>query len=335
MSSITTSYTKASPFLARVKNRYVLNKAGSTKKTYHITLDISDSNLVYEPGDSIAILPSNPTTLVDEILTAANLSNSALRDHLTKHVNLSRVTTPFLEAIGITFDDPKKKAAHLASTDLLDNVKAAISVSPEAFFKLPPLLPRFYSIASSQKVSPNSIDLLVATFTYTHNGEDRSGIGSDFLCEADEVPMYLHPSTFRPVSTPMILIGPGTGIAPYRAFLQECPGNHWLFFGERNRAFDFYYEDFLTTLPNLRLSTAFSRDQEEKVYVQHRMLEEGADLWQWINSGATIYICGDARHMAKDVTTALHTIIEEHGNLDGKAYIKALRKEKRLRLDIY
>lgn len=333
MNSITTSYTKASPFLARVKARYPLNKSDSTKKTYHITLDISGSGMVYEPGDSIGVLPSNPPELVDDIIKHAKLP--ALRDHLTKRVNLSRVTTPFLEAIGISFDDPKKKAAHLASTDLLDNIKAASTITEEAFSHLPPLLPRFYSIASSQKVVGESIDLVVATFTYTHNGHERSGIGSRFLCEADEIPIFLHPSTFRPVSTPMILIGPGTGVAPYRAFLQEHPGTHWLFFGERNRASDFYYEDFFTTLPDLRISTAFSRDQDRKIYVQDRMLEEGTDLWQWIDNGATIYICGDARHMAKDVTAALHTIAEQHGKVDGKAFIKVLRKEKRLRLDVY
>jgi sulfite reductase (NADPH) flavoprotein alpha-component len=134
----------------------------------------------------------------------------------------------------------------------------------------------------------------------------------------------------------MIMIGPGTGVAPYRAFLQNDPeGSHWLFFGERNRAYDFYYEDFFTSRPHLRLSTAFSRDQKEKRYVQHCLLEEGADVWEWITSGASIFICGDAKQMAKDVTAALETIITQHGGEDGQTFLRALRKEGRLQLDVY
>jgi sulfite reductase (NADPH) flavoprotein alpha-component len=159
--------------------------------------------------------------------------------------------------------------------------------------------------------------------------------------------MYLHPTPHfllpKDPTTPIIMVGPGTGVAPYRAFLQEraaqnAQGENWLIFGERNRATDYYYETFLEALAKknfLKLDTAFSRDQDEKRYVQHLLLEKGQSIWNFLCKGAHLYICGDARHMAKDVTAALHTIAEKHGNQDPKSYIKMLRKEKRLLLDVY
>jgi sulfite reductase (NADPH) flavoprotein alpha-component len=215
-----------------------------------------------------------------------------------------------------------------------------------------PLLPRFYSIASSPLVSPNKVDLLVATFSYKHGAKKRQGLGSDYLCETASmhttpIHSYLHPTSHfllpEDPQTPIIMVGPGTGVAPYRAFLQEremqrATGENWLFFGERNQSHDYFYEVYFESLKKrgfLKLDLAFSRDQKEKIYVQHRLLEKGAQIWKALSSGAYFYVCGDAHQMAKDVTAALSSIIENHGKEDPKTYMKTLRTEKRLLLDVY
>jgi sulfite reductase (NADPH) flavoprotein alpha-component len=195
----------------------------------------------------------------------------------------------------------------------------------------------------------------VAVSTFTHSGEQRFGVASHFLCHLAEpmktpVPLYVQPSTHFALTedhtAPIIMIGPGTGIAPFRAFLQErlevgSTGKNWLFFGERNQSHDFFYEDFWSHLQSenrLQLSTAFSRDQDTKTYVQHRIHEQAAEFWRWMQDGAIIYICGDAHHMAKDVAAAIEHVAKEQGNLSeeaAKAYIKALKAEKRYLLDVY
>jgi sulfite reductase (NADPH) flavoprotein alpha-component len=215
-------------------------------------------------------------------------------------------------------------------------------------------MPRFYSIASSPKVFPNEVHLTVAFLQYEANGQIHTGVGSHFLCcqaevELTPVPIYVQPShhfTLPDPNTAMILIGPGTGIAPFRAFLQErlatqAPGLNWLFFGERNRATDFYYSDFWLQLEKqgrIRLDLAFSRDQPQKIYVQHKILEHKKSFWDWIQQGSWIYVCGDAENMAKDVDAALQQIAREEGQLseeDARLYIKSLRTEKRYLLDVY
>ena len=218
-----------------------------------------------------------------------------------------------------------------------------------------PLLPRFYSIANSPLVFPNEIHLTLAYVHYTSNGQIRRGVGSSFLAdlstiEETPIPIYLQPSQhFRlpdDPATPIILVGPGTGIAPYRAFLQEriatqAPGKNWLFFGERNRASDFYYEPFwleLEKLGKIKLDLAFSRDGTQKVYVQHKMYERKKEIWDWLQTGAIFYVCGDASKMAKDVDAMLQTIIEEEGKLhveDARLYIKKLRSDKKYLTDVY
>ena len=218
-----------------------------------------------------------------------------------------------------------------------------------------PLLPRFYSIANSSLVFPNEIHLTVAFVSYVSNGRVRKGVGSNFLCtmaipSITPIPIYLQPSHsfFLPEdpNASIILVGPGTGIAPFRAFLQEriatqAQGRNWLFFGERNRASDFYYEDYWTQLVKegrLRLDLAFSRDSKEKTYVQHRMYEERKSLWSWLQEGAYFFLCGDAEEMAKDVEAMLQRIVHEEGKLDEEAsrqYIRRMRTEKRFRADVY
>ncbi|MCB1107609.1 MAG: hypothetical protein KDK76_05905, partial [Chlamydiia bacterium] len=277
---------------------------------------------------------------------------------LKAKVNLIRIPTPLLKLTGdpsLLGDENKEaRSTFIANHDLIEFFKEYPPTIPlqELISYLAPLLPRFYSIASSPLVSPHTIDLLVSTFTYTHGEKERQGLGSHFLCSAAhlyETPIYtyLQPTSHfilpQDLSAPIIMVGPGTGVAPYRAFLQEreqtkATGKNWLFFGERNKETDYYYESYLSSLEKkglLQLDLAFSRDQKEKIYVQHLLEKRGSDLWKLINEGSYIYICGDARHMAKDVTSAISSIIETHGNEDPKAYLKMLRQEKRLLLDVY
>jgi sulfite reductase (NADPH) flavoprotein alpha-component len=218
-----------------------------------------------------------------------------------------------------------------------------------------PLLPRLYSIASAQEVVGNEAHLTVANLSYRTNHHIRRGVCTHYLCDLAPlgekcVPVYHHPNRgFTLPDDPqaaLIMIGPGTGIAPYRGFLQARiahghPGRNWLFFGEWNRATDFFYEDEWRAMQNripLRIDTAFSRDQEYKIYVQHRMLEQGAELFAWLEEGAYLFVCGDANHMAKDVDGALHQIVEKHGDRtpdDAKAYLKELKAAKRYLRDVY
>ncbi len=220
---------------------------------------------------------------------------------------------------------------------------------------LAPLLPRFYSIASSPSVHPDEAHLTVSLSSYEYKGEIRYGVASQFLCHlatphVTPIPCYVQPAAHFTIPShshaDLIMVGPGTGVAPFRAFVQErlaqnATGNHWLFFGERHRATDFFYEEFWTALAQqqkLKLDLAFSRDQAEKIYVQHRMEENGLELWNWLDRGAYLYVCGDADPMAKQVEQTLLQIFETHGKLsseESKLFLKTLRKEKRFLSDVY
>lgn len=365
-----TEYNKDNPFPAKIIERYILNKKGSIKQTYHLTLDLTGSNITYKPGDAVAIYPENSPSDVHALLSALQASGNEeivdprsqsvmpLHHFLKTKINLMRITTPLLKQMGdpsfLDEDAKEKRSLFIANHDLIDFFEMYppnLSLQELIGF-FSPLLPRFYSIASAPSVSPHRVDLLVATFTYKHGKKEKKGLGSQFLAETatmhtTPIYTYLHPTPHFTLpedpNTPIIMIGPGTGVAPYRAFLQEreslrAPGSNWLFFGECYQKADYYYETYLESLKAknfLRLDLAFSRDQQEKMYVQHKLLVHGSDIWKQINSGATLYICGDARHMAKDVTAALHSIIEMHSSVDPKIFLKALRKEKRLLLDVY
>lgn len=351
-------YSRTHPYLARIKERTLLTGPTSTKKTYHIVLDISDSNLLFRVGDSIGVLPTNDPVLVDriiqgigatgkeEIFDARSNTTGPFREYLLHKANISRVNG----ALAKLFHLEKSTETVL---ELIERHKPQISPS-ELCKPLMPLMPRFYSIASSPKVFPDEIHLTVAFVQYEANGHVHTGVGSHFLCqlskvESTSIPIYVQPShnfTLPDPNASIILIGPGTGIAPFRAFLQErlaiqAPGLNWVFFGERNRASDFYYADFWTELEKqgrIRLDLAFSRDQAEKIYVQHKMLEQKKSLWDWIQQGSYIYVCGDAEEMAKDVDAALQKIACEEGGLseeDARKTIKSLRTEKRYLLDVY
>lgn len=321
----------------------------------------------FKVGDSIGIFGQNEPCLVERLLVALNTSGDeiiteprsqqsmTLRFFLTHKANLSRLTSSFLKVA-----DPHhpllNDKAYLASHDPLDflNTHPHLPLQ-DTVNQFAPLLPRFYSVASSLKTHPEEVHLTVSLSMYEHNGESRYGVASHFLCHlatenATPIPSYIQPSLHFTIphdhQAPIIMVGPGTGVAPFRAFLHErlainAPGKNWLFFGERHRAFDFFYEEFWSSLARdnkLRLDLAFSRDQAEKHYVQHKMLENGRELWKWLQQGAYFYVCGEAEPMAKEVEETLQHIFQEHGNLsepDARAYLKALRAQKRYLVDVY
>ena len=376
-------YNKNNPFFASIKERYSLCKPGSHKATYHIVLDLKNSALTYTVGDSIAITPENDPLLVEkiiqvmhatgkEIITDKNHKEWSFDEFLKVRANISDVSRKLLSEFTLRQTNAEKKSAleilqqgdhkeelkiFLSTHHLLD----LLSEHPETHFEpqelsqlLMPLLPRFYSISSSMAAVGNEVHLTIALLKYTHKGILRSGVCTQYLCEhapMDQplIPVYIqshHGFTLPIDDVPIIMIGPGTGIAPFRAFMQErlvkkAPGDNWLFFGECNRSTNFFYENFWSELVNegkLRLDAAFSRDQAHKVYVQHRMLEQGAELLQWLNKGAHLYVCGDAQHMAKDVENTLLQIFQHHGGkseAEAKIYLKALRTEKRYLRDVY
>ena len=329
------SYSKERPFPAVVVGSRLLNRAGSAKEVRHIEIALAGSGLDYEVGDALGVMPSNCPDFVSEILVAAGLRGSeavASHDGLPIRLALQERLdlAPFLRAL------PES------------------GTSPDDLVKpLRKLQPRLYSISSSPKAHPDEVHLTVGIVRYEIDGRLRKGVCSTFLSDRchSSVPVYVHSSPgFRPPvkgETPMIMVGPGTGIAPFRAFLEErravgATGKNWLFFGDQKADYDFLYQDELAALQHEgflhRLDTAFSRDQERKVYVQHRMLENSAELWAWLEEGAHFYVCGDASRMAKDVDTALRQVVEKEGGLsadDALAYIAALKTQNRYQRDIY
>lgn len=370
------TYNRKNPFITQIVDRYALTKPGSKKRTDHIVLDLMDSGLTYQVGDSIAVQPVNAPELVAKTIEAMQASGNEivndclLSEYLTKQTNLSSLSRKLISETAARHANPEKKEL---LTDLLKEENKGLlkkylgereiwdflGEHQEALFSpeelcgiLQPLLPRFYSIASSQRVHPNEVHLTVGYLEYETNGNRRIGVCTHYLCHLAplferSVPIYVQPSRGFTVpeqlDAPIIMIGPGTGVAPYRAFMEErvaqgATGKNWLFFGEWNRAYDFFYEDYWCALQEqgkLVLDVAFSRDQAHKVYVQHLMLENGAEFYRWLREGAYVYVCGNADRMAKDVDQALHSICEIHGQTDAKSFVKQLQKDKRYLKDIY
>jgi sulfite reductase (NADPH) flavoprotein alpha-component len=314
-------------FLAAIKERICLNK-GSDKQTYHLIVDLTGSGIEYQVGDCLGIYPENDPELVKSLMEALQAKGDEviedrqgilypLRHFLLYHANLKRL--------------PQKEAW-----------------TPLSFCKkLPPQLPRFYSIASSREVVGNEAHLTVGLI---------DGMCSQFLCNRAPLgvpilPIFHQPSRnfslpLESFEQPIIMIGPGTGIAPFRGFMQErinkkSLSKNWLFFGERHRKTDFYYEQFWQQLiceGKMEVDCAFSRDQPEKVYVQHKMLEKSSQVWKWLQEGAYLFVCGNASKMAKDVDKTLHLIAEQEGGLSGaeaKNFIKELKQAKRYQRDVY
>lgn len=360
----TPTYSKSQPFLASIKERYSLCRSGSKKNTQHIVLNLKGSGITYNVGDSIAVFPQNDPQLIERTIQAMKASGSeiitdkrsqkpyTLRDFLTYQANITDVHHKIVADISAQTNNTQEA---LPLWEVLEACSSTLLSPQKICDLLQPLLPRFYSIASSSSAAKEEIHLTVALLRYETNGNERLGVCTHYLCNlaplgSAVVPVYIQPhhGFTLPSShdTPIVMIGPGTGVAPYRAFMQErmaknATGKHWLFFGEWNRATDFFYEEYwngLVSQNRLRLETAFSRDQPEKIYVQHRMLEHGAELYHWIEGGAHLYVCGDAKRMAKDVEATLLQIILTHGKHDepsAKQYLKRLRTEKRYLRDVY
>ena len=359
-------YHRENPFPARLIERILLNKEGSTRKTYHLTLDVTEAHFSYKPGDALAIFPENCPKQVEALLEAIGKTGTeeivdprlkkriSLENFLKTRIHLNRVSSSLLEKVGLSKPLQKEKVVPVESYDLID----FFQMCPRGFSfqdlvsDFSPLLPRFYSIASSPAVQPNAVDLLVATFSYQQGDKQKAGLSSDYLCHqapmhTSSIRCYLQPTAHfslpKDPKTPILMIGPGTGIAPYRAFLQEreakgYPGKNWLFFGERNRETDYYYQSYLESLVDknlLSLDLAFSRDSVEKCYVQDRLFQRGEAVWAFLAAGANLYICGNASKMAKQVISTLSLIFTRYGKVIGDSYIKQLRKAKRLLLDVY
>ena len=363
------------PVEATLLSRARLNKPGSEKETWHIELDLAGTGLDYTVGDSFGIFPVNDGELVDAVVKALGappdfpIGGRDLRDVLRDGVSLGPAPDMLFQLISyLTGGERRQKAKALAAGQDPDGDAKALDVlaalekfpgirpDPEAFIEaLDPLQPRLYSIASSPKVDPGRVALTVDTVRYRVDRRTRLGVASTFLAgrlsPGDRIPCYVqkaqHFGLPADSSKPIIMIGPGTGVAPFRAFLHErmatkAAGRNWLFFGHQRRDFDFFYEDELIGMRSAgvlnRLTLAWSRDAAEKIYVQDRMRQVGRDLWAWLADGAYIYVCGDAQRMAKDVERAWVDVVAAHGARstdEAIAFIGGLKKTGRYQTDVY
>jgi sulfite reductase (NADPH) flavoprotein alpha-component len=380
-------YTKDHPFVARVTENRLLTRAGSAKETRHFVVSLSGSGLHYKAGDSLGVFPTNRPTEVEELLRRLGASGDelvrpamlklaepiTLREALTSRLSLAGPTGRVVSLLAAKASDPDERARlagllapeskDLLSSfleqrefvDLLAEFPSARPTPQELVDVQRRLMPRLYSVASSPRVHPTDVHLTVAVVRYETNHRERVGVCSTFLADRVQVgttptPVFVSHSHFGPPEDPgtdAIMVGPGTGIAPFRAFVQDrcaagATGRNWVFFGDQHRATDFLYEEeweaWLAEGRIARLDTAFSRDQAQKIYVQDRMREQAAELWSWLRRGAHFYVCGDAKRMAKDVDVALHDIIAEQGRMEPAAaaeYVREMKKTKRYQRDVY
>ena len=367
--------SRDNPVEATFVSRTRLNKPGSRKETWHIELDLADSGLDYQVGDSFGVYPRNDPALVDAIIRTLNappsfaIGDRTLRDVLIDGVSLSPAPDMLLQLFSyITGGERRLKAKALAAGEDPDGDAATLDVlaafekfpgvhpDPEAFIEaLDPLQPRLYSISSSPKVHSDRVTLTVETVRYEAGKRQRRGVASTFFADrltaGETFRVYVQKAEHFHLpddpSVPVIMVGPGTGVAPFRAFLYErmatkAPGRNWLFFGHQQRDFDFFYEDEFSGMKAsnvlTRLSLAWSRDNDEKFYVQDRMLQVGRELWSWIADGAYLYVCGDAQRMAKDVERAVIDIVAAHGarsTNEAVHFVAEMKKSGRYRTDVY
>lgn len=370
------NHSKKHPFHAEVLESIELNGRGSDKETRHIELSLEGSGLRFEPGDAIGVVPQNDPAYVDELLDTLRLDGNAdlgegrlLRDALLHEFEVTTLTRPFLEHWAEVSDAAElRRLMDQESRDELRNwvegrhIIDVIEHFPvkeidahtftQALRKLPP---RLYSIASSYEAAPDEVHLTVGVVRYESHGRSRGGVATTYLADrvqpGDTVPIYVDRNKNFKLphddDTPIIMVGPGTGIAPFRAFLQEreerdAKGRNWLFFGDRRFRSDFLYQAEMLQWRKQGLLThldvAFSRDQQEKVYVQHRIREHAAEVFHWLQEGAHFYVCGDGERMAKDVHDALLDVIRTEGNYDedgAREYLRELQQAKRYQRDVY
>ena len=374
-------YSRKNPFPAVLLVNRKLNLEGSEKETRHYEFSLASSGMVYEVGDSMGVFPQNNPNLVEEMLRALHFTGDeqvknkegetfSIREGLLRNYHITQPSKQFLEAIvsksqgagdlaGLMHPDRKNELEHfLWGLEIIDFLleHPSIRFTPEEFVAtLRKLQPRLYSIASSIKAFPEQVHFIIASVRYRSHGRGREGVASIYLAErvaeSVRIPMFVHVAKgFRlpeDPSTPIIMVGPGTGVAPFRAYLHErkqtgASGRNWLFFGEQRQGCDFFYREEFETLQRdgvlNRFDVAFSRDQDHKVYVQHRMLENSQDIYAWLEEGAHFYVCGDAARMAKDVDVALHQIVEKEGGKtpeEAAEYVETLKKTKRYKRDVY
>lgn len=382
----TSLYSRKNPFWAELVGHERLTKPGSLKDTRHFVLNLAGSGLSYTPGDSLGAFGRNSPAIVDELLELLQFDPEApvkdprgqpvtLRTTLLLDYTVNRANRKVISGLAQRIpqgeqrnrimeilDNSDELCEYIETRDYVDILKEfreARFETPESFLaQLTPVAPRLYSIASSPLAHPGEVHLCVAIVRFDTHGRAKKGHASGFLADhanlfVKDVPVYVQESrTFRLPKDPaadIIMVGPGAGIAPFRAFLEQrifdgAPGRNWLFFGEQHRATDFLYEEELGRWHRQgklhRLDLAFSRDLDHKVYVQHRMLEQASELWRWLQAGAYFYVCGDAKHMAKGVHQALIEIAQKEGGMASEAaaeYVNTtlMKTEKRYLRDVY
>lgn len=360
------AWTRASPFSAELLERVTLSGSRSSKQNVHLELSLEGSGLAYEPGDSLAVVPENDPRTVEAVMRAAGLAgNPALEARLTRELDVTTLSRTTIEAwhrlrpqAGLAAllegDGWREFGRDRQLVDLLESFPAAVTAA-ELTSLLRPLPARSYSIASSPLAHPDEAHLLVGVVRWESHGKARGGVASTWMAErlasGGTMPVFLKPNRhFRlPADgdVPVVMIGPGTGIAPFRAFLEHrretgAKGKNWLVFGERTSTHDFSYQTELQEMEKdgvlSRIDVAFSRDQPEKVYVQHRLWEAREDLWTWLQDGASFYLCGDAATMAKDVEATLLKIAAERGGQDhdaARSWLDGLVASRRFQRDVY
>jgi len=372
-------YSRKNPFPAKLKERILLNGRGSAKETIHLEFSLEGSGLKYETGDALAVIPHNAPDVVSSILKTTKLDGHSkvnlkdgeytLKDALTRMLDVTAISLPVLKRYNEiakdskleTLLDPANKEQlqnYIQGREIIDVLEdfptkhLTADTLAGIMRKLPP---RLYSIASSPKVYSDEVHLTVGVVRYETNGRKRKGVCSSFLADGIEedstVDVFVTPNKhFKVPANPeasLIMVGPGTGIAPFRAFIQErqateAKGKNWLIFGDQHYLTDFLYQtewqDYLKDGVLTKLDVAFSRDQKKKVYVQDRMRENSKELYKWLQEGASFCVCGDASRMAHDVDKALHDVIAQEGDLSEEAaaeYVKQLKAEKRYVRDVY
>jgi sulfite reductase (NADPH) flavoprotein alpha-component len=374
-----TGYDKTRPFSAATLERINLNGRGSKKKTFHLEISLTGSGITYQPGDALGVVPRNSPTYVQELIAAVRLApdvsvsvdgkDRPLAEVLGDTFEITTITRPFVKAyatetrqaeLGALLEKGKEKdfQEYVHGREIIDVLHAYPpgKVEPQAFLgMLRRLQPRLYSIASSLLAHEEEVHLLVGLTRYESHGRLREGVCSSYVCErlGDEEPVRVFPSpnpNFKLPENPdarIMMIGPGTGVAPFRAFVEEretlgCRGRNWLFFGDQHFATDFLYQiewqRWHKSGVLSHLDLAFSRDQAEKIYVQHRMIERGRDVYAWLQEGAHVYVCGEAGKMAADVHEALISIVGKEGGKGREAaveYVENLQSSKRYQRDVY
>ena len=373
----TVGHSKKNPFPAPVFEKISLHGKGTKRQTLHIELSTENApGLDYEPGDAAGVFPVNSIELINGVLTETGLDagdpvlvngkEKKLESALYKDVELSKITTDVVarflqfapnEQLQKLTEDTDKFREYLEGRDIVDLLQDyPVKIDAMNLIKiLRPLQPRYYSISSSPKAFPGELHLTVGVVNYENSGREKRGTCSTFLSEMsvedEKVPIFIeaNPGFRLPEDdeTPIIMVGAGTGIAPYRAFVQhrelaDKPGKSWLFFGNRNFETEFLYQaewqDFLKTGALTKMDVAFSRDGDKKVYVQDRLLEKASEVYQWLEDGAHFYICGDMKNMARHVQDTLVKIVEKQGAMSkehAQEYVDNLEKDRRLQLDVY